>query len=168
MPEKQNKKSSLKYWIGGVIITAVVIFLIVSATSSSAQYYLTVDEMIANVQKYEGQQVRISGAVIGDTIQFDPETITLTFTIAHISGDPAEIEEQGGLAAALHATVSDPAQSRIQVEYRGIQPDLLQNEAQAILTGTLGLNGIFEADEILLKCPSKYAEEMPDQIEDVP
>jgi cytochrome c-type biogenesis protein CcmE len=166
MPKKQNKKSSLKYLIGGVIITAVVIFLIISATSTSAQYYLTVDELLSNAEKYAGEQVRISGAVIGDTIRFDPETVTLTFTIANISGDLAEIERLGGLVAALHAAVSDPARNRIQVEYRGIQPDLLQNEAQAILTGTLCLDGIFKVDEILLKCPSKYAEELPEQNED--
>jgi cytochrome c-type biogenesis protein CcmE len=43
-------------------------------------------------------------------------------------------------------------------------PDLLQDEAQAILTGKLLDTGVFEADEILLKCPTKYEGSVPDQI----
>ena len=37
-------------------------------------------------------------------------------------------------------------------------PDLLQHEAQAIMTGRLGDDGVFYADELLLKCPSRYEE----------
>jgi cytochrome c-type biogenesis protein CcmE len=42
-------------------------------------------------------------------------------------------------------------------------PDLLQNEAQAILSGYLGEDGIFHANELLLKCPSRFEEALPDQ-----
>ena len=37
-------------------------------------------------------------------------------------------------------------------------PDLLQHEAQAILTGALGVDGVFYASELLLKCPSRFEE----------
>jgi cytochrome c-type biogenesis protein CcmE len=37
------------------------------------------------------------------------------------------------------------------------------NEAQAIVTGHLGEDGIFYADELLLKCPTKYEEAVPEQ-----
>ncbi|HVO43420.1 MAG TPA: cytochrome c maturation protein CcmE, partial [Aggregatilineales bacterium] len=42
-------------------------------------------------------------------------------------------------------------------------PDLLQNEAQAIVTGKLTSDSVFHADELLLKCPSKYASDLPQQ-----
>jgi cytochrome c-type biogenesis protein CcmE len=42
-------------------------------------------------------------------------------------------------------------------------PDLLQDEAQAIMTGLLGDDGVFYADELLLKCPTKYEEAVPGQ-----
>jgi cytochrome c-type biogenesis protein CcmE len=51
------------------------------------------------------------------------------------------------------------------VRASGPVPDLLQNEAQAILTGKVLASGVFEADEILLKCPTKYEGSVPDQIE---
>jgi len=65
----------------------------------------------------------------------------------------------------LHAAVSDPNRSRIQVVYNGPMPDLLKDEAQAIMTGRLGEDGVFYADELLLKCPTKYEEAVPAQAE---
>ncbi|MGB9641322.1 MAG: cytochrome c maturation protein CcmE [Anaerolineales bacterium] len=39
----------------------------------------------------------------------------------------------------------------------------MKNEAQAIMTGKLGTDGIFYAQELLLKCPTKYEEALPQQ-----
>jgi cytochrome c-type biogenesis protein CcmE len=103
--------------------------------------------------------------VLGDSIQYDPQTLDLTFTIAHIPGDNKDIEAQGGLAAVLHAAVVDPNRKQIVVVYNGPKPDLLRDEAQAIVTGKLGEDGVFYADELLLKCPTKYEEAVPDQAE---
>jgi len=57
----------------------------------------------------------------------------------------------------------DPSRSRVTVQYIGPLPDLLRHEAQAIVTGKLGEDGIFHADELLLKCPTKYEEAVPEQ-----
>ncbi len=145
-----------KYLIGTGLILLAVVYLAVTATSSSAQYYLTVDELLARKTEMVGRQVRLSGAVIGDTIQYDPENLVVRFTIAHVPGDLDEVEKQGGLAKVLAEAVRDPNRSRIVVEYHGPKPDLLKNEAQAIVTGTLGEDGVFYADELLLKCPTRY------------
>lgn len=155
----------LKFWVGGFLIVAAVIYLIVSSTQTSAQYFLTVDELLAKKAGLVGRDVRISGAVLGDTIQYDPQTLTLTFTIAHVTGDNREIEARGGLAAVLHAAVSDPGRSRLEVVYQGPKPDLLQGEAQAIMTGKMGEDGKFYASELLLKCPSRYEEALPGQVQ---
>jgi cytochrome c-type biogenesis protein CcmE len=87
----------------------------------------------------------------------------LAFTIAHIPGSNQEIEAQGGLAAVLHQAVIDPKRAQIQAVYVGPKPDLLRDEAQAIMTGRLGEDGIFYAEELLLKCPTKYEEAIPEQ-----
>ncbi len=145
-----------KYLIGTGLILLAVVYLAVTATSSSAQYYLTVDELVERKAEMVGRQVRLSGAVIGDTIQYDPENLVVRFTIAHVPGDLDEVEKQGGLAKVLAEAVRDPNRSRIVVEYHGPKPDLLKNEAQAIVTGTLGEDGVFYADELLLKCPTRY------------
>jgi cytochrome c-type biogenesis protein CcmE len=152
-----------KFIIGGVLILAAVVYLIVSSTQASAEYFMTVDEMNAKGQEVVGRNVRVSGAVIGDTIEYDPQTLTLAFTVAHVTGDNSEIEAQGGLAEVLHQAVTDPARAHLKVVYVGPQPDLLRNEAQAIMTGRLGDDGVFYADELLLKCPTRYEEAVPDQ-----
>jgi cytochrome c-type biogenesis protein CcmE len=156
----------IKFIIGGLIILAGVIFLIISSTSASAEYFLTIDELIAEGSDALGRNLRVSGAVIGDSIQYDPQTMGLTFQVAHVPGNNDFIEEQGGLAYVLHNAVTDPTQARITVIYSGAMPDLLQDEAQAIMTGYLGEDGIFYANELLLKCPTKYEEALPDQADD--
>jgi cytochrome c-type biogenesis protein CcmE len=153
----------IKFIIGGVLILAAVVYLIISSTQANAQYFLTVDELSARGTKAIDQNVRISGAVIGNTIQYDSKTLTLKFTIAHVPGDNKEIDAQGGLAAVLHTAVTDPNRARLQVVYNGAIPDLLKDEAQAILTGHMGQEGIFYADDLQLKCPTKYEEAVPEQ-----
>ena len=36
-------------------------------------------------------------------------------------------------------------------------------EAQAVMTGHLGADGVFYASELLLKCPTKYEQAVPQQ-----
>ena len=160
-----NTGNRTKFFIGGALIIAAVVYLIVSSTEASAQYFLTVDEVYSKGREYLDRDLRVSGAVIGNTIIYNPDTLTLKFDIAHIPGDNDEIDAQGGLAAVLHKAVSNPNSPRVSIVYVGPKPDLLQHEAQAILIGRLGEDGTFYADELLLKCPTKYEDAIPDQAE---
>lgn len=156
-----------KFFIGGLLILAAVVYLIISAAQANAEFYMTVDELRAGGGQFAGRSLRISGAVIGESIHYDPDTLDLTFVIADVPARQAEIEAQGGLAAVLHAAVTDPARARLKVVYNGPLPDLMQNEAQAIVTGKLGEDGVFYADELLLKCPTKYEEAYPERVGDI-
>jgi cytochrome c-type biogenesis protein CcmE len=155
----------MKFILGGALILAAVVYLIFSSTRASAEYFLTVNEVKAQGGSVVGKSLRLSGAVLGDTIKYDPNTLTLTFDVAHVSGNNDEIEAQGGLAKVLKDAVNDPTRQRISVIYVGPKPDLLRGEAQAIMTGKLGEDGVFHADELLLKCPTKYEEAVPQQAE---
>lgn len=154
-----------KFFVGGLLIIAAIIYLIVSSTMASAQFFLTVDEVKSKGPEIVGRDVRISGAVLGDTIHFDRETGLLSFTIVHMPGDNKEINAQGGLAAVLHAAVNDPTRQQLTVVSKDPPPDLLSHETQAILTGQLGEDGVFYANELLLRCPTKYEEAIPHQVE---
>jgi len=154
----------IKFIIGGLLIITAIAYLIISSTKANAQYFFTIDELISRGQSMVGQNVRISGAVIGDSIKYDPQALSLNFSIANVPADNKLIEAQGGLAAVLHAAVTDPSRTRMQVVYLGPKPDLLRDEAQAIMTGHIGEDNIFYADELLLKCPTKYEEAVPSQV----
>ena len=152
-----------KFILGELLILAAVVYLIVSSTQAGAEYFMTVDEIKAEGSSAIGKSLRLSGAVMGDTIQYDAETLNLQFDVAHVSGDNDEIEAQGGLAEVLFQAVNDPSRQRITVIYNGPKPDLLRGEAQAIMTGHIGEDNIFYADELLLKCPTRYEEAVPEQ-----
>lgn len=159
-----QKGGQRKFIIGGLIILAAVIYLIVVSTVASAEYFYTVDELLGRGAGAVGQPVRVTGAVLGDTIQYDAVTLTLTFTMVHLPADQELINAEGGLAEALHIAVEDTSRSRLQVVYVGVQPDLLRNEAQAIVTGELTEDGAFLANELLLRCPTRYEEAVPGQV----
>jgi cytochrome c-type biogenesis protein CcmE len=152
-----------KFVIGGFLILGAVVFLIWSSTVANSEYFLTIDELNAKGESIVDRNLRLTGAVLGDSIQYDAETLTLTFEIAHVPGDQELVNDEGGLAEALHLAVMDPSRARVTVKYIGPLPDLLRHEAQAIVTGKLGADGIFHADELLLKCPTKYEEAVPEQ-----
>lgn len=162
-PRKPASAGRAKFIIGGLLIIAATIYLIISSTQASAQYFMTIDEINSKGGQVSGRELRVSGAVIGDTIQYDSQNLKLTFEVAHVPGDNKEIEAQGGLAEVLHQAVADTSRNRLKVEYTGVMPDLLRNEAQAIMTGKIGDDGVFYAEELLLKCPTKYEEAVPEQ-----
>ncbi|MCA9904430.1 MAG: cytochrome c maturation protein CcmE [Anaerolineae bacterium] len=150
-----------KFFIGGGLMLLAVVYLIVTGTGAGARYFITIDELLSNPE-YIGQTVRITGAVDGDTIAYDSQNLIIDFTVANM---PDSTED---LAVALHNAVNDPTASRLSVHIENqVKPDLLQHEAQAILTGTLGADGVFHATELLLKCPSRYEESVPAQAEGV-
>jgi cytochrome c-type biogenesis protein CcmE len=155
----------IKFILGGLLIVAAVVYLIASSTQAAAQYYLTIDELVAKAETVGDRDIRISGAVDGETINYDAQTLTLQFTVVNVPADTDEIEAAGGLAEVLHEALQDEDATRLDVQYEGPMPDLLRHEAQAIVTGRMGEDGVFYADELLLKCPTRYEEEVPLQSE---
>jgi len=159
----QNKTSFI---VAGLLVVGAMIYLIVSSTGSTAQYFLTVEEILAMDDEAMQRNITVSGAVLGETIVYDALAPRVTFTILNVPADPQEVERRGGLARVLHDAVQDPIGARLEVVYNGVKPDLLQNEAQAIVRGKMAMDGRFYADEVLLKCPSRYEEEIPTQVDD--
>lgn len=156
---KSKRTDRWKFLVGGALILGSIAYLVISGTLTGARYFITVDDVVAD-PAYLGDTVRISGAVLGDTIAHtiitdettSNEISEITFTISNIP------EDFDNLAEALHDSVTNPNATQLQVVYNGDFPDLLQHEAQAILTGELREDGIFYASELLLKCPSRFEE----------
>jgi cytochrome c-type biogenesis protein CcmE len=153
----------MKFLIGAALIITAVVYLVWTTSTSNAQYFMTVDEILAKGSELNGRELRVSGAVIGDSIKYDSKNLRLEFDVAHMPGNQKEIDAQGGMMAVLQAAVADPNRNHLKVVYTGVKPDLLKNEAQAIMTGKLGKDGTFNATELLLKCPTRYQEAVPDQ-----
>lgn len=147
--------------VAALLIVGAVAYLILSSTPDAAGLYLTVEELRALGPSEVGRRVTVSGAVVGDTIRYDPAAPRLEFAMAHAPGDPQAVQAAGGQEAALQAAANDPAAARVRVLYENIKPDMLRHEAQAIVRGTLDADGVLQADELLLRCPSRYEEGAP-------
>jgi cytochrome c-type biogenesis protein CcmE len=136
-----------KFLIGGLVILAAIIFLIVSAVQSSAQYSYTIQDLTEKQATLVTNKtnLRVSGFVIGDSIQYNPKTVELSFDIVD-----------------THAELDAPQRVLHVVANGHTRPDLLQHEAQATVTGKLGADGAFYVaqggDSLLLKCPTRYEE----------
>lgn len=154
-PKAKPRSGRWKFALGGALMLAAVMYLMFSGTMMGARFFITVDEVVHN-EAYLGQTVRITGAVIGPTIEYDPVTGDLAFTIAHIDSEPAD------LALELHRVANNPVTTRLPIVMTNqTRPDLLVHEAQAILTGHMRPDGTFYATELLLKCPSRFQENTP-------
>jgi cytochrome c-type biogenesis protein CcmE len=157
LPQAKRAGVQWKFVLAGAILLGAIAFLIISQTTAGAQYYITVENLLTS-NKYTGQTVRLSGAVIGDSIKYDSEKLIIEFSIANI---PNNIEN---LEKALYQAANDPNAMRLPVRVENqVKPDLLKGEAQAILTGKLGADGVFHASELLLKCPSRFQEADPNK-----
>ena len=155
--------SVCKFLVGSILLGASGLYLLSTSSTSSTQYFLTINEVMSSGDKFVGKNIRISGAVIGESLKFNQATGNLSFYIAEVPGDYKQVEDQGGLASVLENAVSNPNLQRLQIIYSGEKPELLRNKAQAIITGQFHSDGVFYADEILLKCPSRYEEAVPKQ-----
>jgi len=132
---RTNNKA--KFIIGGLIIAGLIIYLVVSSISSAGAYYREVGEVLAQTETLTGKALRVSGNIVTESIVYNAPTLSLSFSIS----DPADPTKQ------------------LPVHFHGVQPDQIGREgASAIVEGTLGPNGVVEANNLLLKCPSKYEE----------
>lgn len=125
---------NLKYIIGGLIILAAIAGFTLTNFQSSVLYYYTVEELHAQRARLVGQTVRVNGPLDQSSIDLDQKTLTLKFNI-----------KDG---------------TRVQpVVYKGVVPDTLTTGESVVAEGRLDAKGIFQADTILVKCPSKYETE---------
>lgn len=130
---------NLKFIIGGALVIVLIVVLIVQATVSTGAYYLTVTELQQRVPSIYGERVRVSGTVVDDSEDWNAQEVTLRFAIS---------DEEG---------------AQLPIVFYGPRPDNFQRAASAIIEGELLADGSFQADTLLLKCPSRYEEE-PEEI----
>jgi cytochrome c-type biogenesis protein CcmE len=129
-----TRAKQIKFLLGGGVIALAIIYLIVAATQSTAAYFLTVEELYAKGDAVHERNVRVSGKVTAAAVDFDARDLTLRFQVAGASGQT------------------------LPVLFNGPMPDQLRPDAEAIMEGKFD-GRVFNAQTILLKCPSKYEEE---------
>lgn len=171
LAEQLKSNASTQRWMymgAGVVLIGIVFFLVLKGTIFGSSYFKTVEDL-TNDPSYIDKKVKVSGAVVQNAdgvneVRFEDNIYY--FSIAHIPSDNDEIRDAGGLGDVLAAAVANPDLPQLQVVFDGEIPDLMYNDhpTQAIVTGRLDENGVFHATSVQTKCPTKYADDVPDQV----
>ena len=129
------RKSKIKFLIAGALIVGAIVFLLFTSLESNAMYFMTVPELRAQARAegaiFYDKMVRVSGPLHKESIDWNAKTLTLQFHI-------------------------DEAGDMFPIRYVGPVPDTLQNGETVVVEGKYARDGVFNATNILVKCPSKY------------
>ena len=135
--ESNQANKKIKFIVGGAVVLGLIVYLIASAISSSGAYYREVGEVVNEKTALTGKSLRVSGNIVTESIKYDPATLDLSFSIS----DPKDAGKQ------------------LAIHFHGVKPDQMEREgSSAIVEGSLKPGGIVEANNLLLKCPSRYEE----------
>jgi len=111
-----------------IVVPTLLIALIMSLFNASLSPYVSVTEVVQ--KKMYGVNVQVFGDVLNKTISFDMDSGILTFDITD-------------------------GNNTLTIQHQGVVNNL-RNATQVVAIGTYGRDGIFHAQKILVKCPSKY------------
>ena len=121
-----------KLLIALVVLVGALGYFAFMAFEGATVYYYTVGEMNDIGQTPEGNMVRVSGKLV-------PETF--------LRGDGSTLAE---------FSLTDGSESLI-ANHIGVLPDLFFNDhSEIILEGSYGSDGVFQSENVIVKCPSKY------------
>ena len=126
--------STVKFLIGAVVVVLVIGVLIATSFSGSTSDYLTVAQARA-LGPDQNRDSRVAGAIVPNSVNWSTSDLHLLF----------EIEDETG---------------QLTISYHGPQPDMLVDAVEAVAIGRYNPTAqVFEAEELLMKCPSKYEEQ---------
>ncbi len=121
-----------KITIVALIVIFFFSFLTFKAIQSSLVYYLTVSEIKERESFSKFRRLRVSGIVEKGSISRN-EDGSISFNITD-------------------------EESTIYVKYKGVIPDIFQDEVQAVVEGKIE-NNVFLANKLFAKCPTKYEDD---------
>jgi len=123
-----------KYVIGAAFIAVGIAIVTASLLPKSMQYYVTVDELKAEENKFLGKELKVAGKVVPGSIK-NPGELNWMFRVAN-------------------------AEKIVDVTYRGAMPDTFKEDADVVVTGTFDKRGHVQATQVLAKCASRYEEKL--------
>lgn len=135
---RENKQGS-RPWvfiIGALVAAGVFVFVAINSFDQQV-YYFTVAEAVASPQNVQDQAFRLKGNV-------EPHS--------HMIREGTLDEHQFILV--------DQGES-MPVSYRGPLPDTFSDDAEVVAYGALNADGVFVAEEVSAKCPSRYEGDAP-------
>ena len=120
-----------KFLVGGGIIVLVLAGLVLTGVRQSVVYFVTPTELRAATGQTAGKSYRLGGMVASGSLQKDAATLEQRFLLSD-------------------------GKTTMPVRFRGIPPDLFGEGRGAVVEGTVGADGTFQASTIMAKHSEEY------------
>lgn len=114
-----------------LVLVGVSAWFAWQGAAGSWQYYLTVDEFIAQGESLHSVRVRLGGKVAEGTLEIGADRRRAAFDLVGMG-------------------------HRLPVRYAGVLPDNLAEGRDVVVEGRREGDGPFQADRLLTRCASKY------------
>jgi len=122
--------SGVKLLAGALIVAVAIGYLAFLGAAGNWQYYLSVDEAVADEVELAGKRIRVSGNVVAGSLR--------------VSDDRREAEfDLTGKLHSLHASCSCAI------------PDNLADDMDVVVEGELAADGM-HGHKVVTRCASKY------------
>jgi cytochrome c-type biogenesis protein CcmE len=131
MAAGKRRVRQLKLLIGAAVIVACVGYLIYGGIQETIVYFVTPSELHAKGTSAYGKSLRLGGLVKEGSWSKEPGTLFHSFEL---------VDET----------------STVRVAFRGIPPDLFGEGRGALVEGSYGADGVFQAKTILAKHSEEY------------
>ena len=131
MAASSRRTRRLKLLVGAAVIAASIGYLVYSGLSDTVVYFVTPSELQAKGIAAHGKSLRLGGLVKPGSWTKQDGTLLHTFDLADET-------------------------AAIRVVFRGIPPDLFGEGRGALVEGSYGAEGIFQAKTILAKHAEEY------------
>lgn len=120
----------IKLLTGAALVAAAIGYLAFLGAASSWQYYLSVDEALADAAQLEGLRLRVSGRVVAGSLSIGEDRRHAAFELA---GDS----------------------HTLQVACHCLLPDNLAEDIEVVVEGVF-IGGNVRGEKVITRCASKY------------
>ena len=121
----------VKIAVGIVVIGGGIAYFAYQSMQASWSYYYSVDEFSTTDAAANEYSFRLAGTVKPGSVTRDIEKMLLQFTLAG-------------------------TQAELPVEFQGAVPDNFTEGREVVVEGRLAPAGVFQADNLMTRCESKY------------
>jgi len=129
----QKKKGSARWIVGGTVIAVAVVAMSLVELGDNVVYFYTPDEAQAKAAELEGRNIKVGGMVMAGTVDWVPETLSLSFTVSDLKGH------------------------EIRVAHKGTPPDMFKEAQGVVVEGLLAADGkSIQARKLMVKHSEEY------------
>ena len=123
---------TVKMLVTTLVLTLALGGLLWGTLAEGTEYYMHVDEVMAEPEAWYGKKLQVHGFVVEGSRLRKPDTLEYRF----------QVENNGAV---------------IDAEYTGLVPDTFQDGSEVVITDQLGAHGFMvDPNGVMAKCPSKY------------